>query len=56
MSGSPASPGPAPHAAATTTAKGSRYVRCGATRDVQGVFNGPLENTFLIKLNYWFGF
>jgi hypothetical protein len=26
------------------------------TRDVQGVFNGPLENIFLVKLNYWFGF
>ena len=26
------------------------------TRDVQGIFNGPLENIFLVKLNYWFGF
>jgi hypothetical protein len=26
------------------------------TRDVRGVFNGPLESIFLVKLNYWFGF
>ncbi|HEX9632476.1 MAG TPA: hypothetical protein VGA02_08410 [Gemmatimonadales bacterium] len=26
------------------------------TRDVRGVFNGPVESIFLVKLNYWFGF
>jgi len=26
------------------------------TRDVRGVFRGPLRSIFLVKLNYWFGF
>jgi hypothetical protein len=26
------------------------------TRDVRGVFRGPLQSIFLVKLNYWFGF